>query len=139
MRRTPLLALSAALVALAAACADENGINEPCERLVGDVRVVVDSMYAAGFVLPVGDSVNVGTTVRRIESARAVLITNVTVCEAEFGDPLERPVTFSTTNEAIAAARPNGWVVGVSPGVAGITVVSDSDVEPAEFLVNVVQ
>lgn len=140
MRRTTTLALLACAAAAAgAACADPNAVDQPCQRLVGDVRVVVDSAYATGFRLAAGDSVQVGASVRRIESARAVMITNVTVCEAEFGDPLENAVSFETTNANIAAVRPSGYVVGVSAGFAGVTVRSDAGVEPAQFPVEVTQ
>jgi len=139
MRRTRIPPLAALAIALAAAACESGDISEPCEQLVGDVRVVVDSFYAAGFRLRANDSVQVGASVRRIESARAVLVTNFTVCEATFGDPLDRPVNFFTTNESIAAVRSNGWVVGRGVGLAVITVASDTDVEPAQFPVEVTQ
>jgi hypothetical protein len=103
------------------------------------VRVVVDSLHATGFQLRANDSAHVDVSVRRVESARAVLITNATICEATMGDPLDRPLTFSSTNEAVATARADGWVVGRGVGVVLITVSSDADVEPAEFPVQVVQ
>ena len=140
MRRLTIPALIAAVAASAACALDTtDSFNRPCERLVGDAIVRVDSLQAGGVEVTAGDSVQIIADVRRVESARAVLVSNVTVCEAEFSDPLDRPLQFSSSNAAIADVRQSGWVVGRAAGVVAIGITSDADVRPAQVAVQVAE
>ena len=137
MRRAhALLSLTAAAAALAACSTAPEA--DPCRELVGDVRVVVDTTQQEGVFLSVGDSVQITPTVRRIEAARAVGVSTVTICDAEYGDPLPGYApAFTTSNQAVVAARASGWLVGVGPGAAVAQVTAGDGVIPFNVLVTV--
>ena len=124
---------TAAMIAVVIACHDpaEPAPLEAC-WLAGTVYFVLAPEPVSGYIgdifrdydVPVGDSLQVDVTAYRI--VEAYYINDPMVigprCIPFETEELSVPVAFTSSDEQVARTRSGGWIHGVAPGVATVTI-----------------